>query len=518
MGRYVVVNGAIEESYVGEDCNGEYYNMNKSYDDPCEINEQVGYYEWLADSGMTLHITHRCDAFSQYMPIPLIPIAGVGGKRAHAIGRGTIHLHSKCDGYLHTLQLNNVLHMPTNKNNLFSLGSWEEVGRRFYGRFGKLLLITNEGTAIARGNKVTNKLYKMKFTLAPPTQSEFTFVTSTSVPTWETWHRRYGHVSYSRLWKLLDLGLVDRFEINVHSPKPDCMPCTEAKLSKAPYGPATIRETDPGQLTHIDLWGKYNTASINGNRYYLLMVDDATCHTTVEFLKNKSKAAQKVIEYMTHLKMWNKTPHAIQMDRGSEFVKDELISWCDANGIELQLTAPYLPSQNGVTEWMNRTLVELACAMLTDSKLPLFLWELAVAHAAYLRNLSFTSAKPGATPYQGWTGKKPNVSHLRKFSAPIWVLLQGQSIQKKMLPKSQCHAYVGYDDGSKAIKYYNAATKNILLSRNFRFLTLSEPTPPEDIIIENPPEDQGENSPPCKGEADSSTRSRAKNQTTIPQK
>ena len=65
---------------------------------------------------------------------------------------------------------------------------------------------------------------------------------------------------------------------------------------------------------HMDLWGKYDTASINGNRYYLLMVDDAICHTTVEFLKNKSKAAQKVIEYLTYLKTQNKMPHAIQMD------------------------------------------------------------------------------------------------------------------------------------------------------------------------------------------------------------
>jgi len=167
---------------------------------------------------------------------------------------------------------------------------------------------------------------------------------------------------------------------------------------------------------------------------------------------------------------------------------------------------------------MNRTLVELACAMLTDSKLPLFLWEPAVAHATYLWNLSYTSTKPAVIPYQGWTGKKPNISHLCKFSVPVWVLLQGKSIQKKMLPKSQCCTYVGYDDRSKAIKYYNAATKNILLSRNFHFLMLSEPTPPEDIIIENPPENQGKNSPPCEGEADGSTHSRAKNQTTIPQK
>jgi len=105
----------------------------------------------------------------------------------------------------------------------------------------------------------------------------------------------------------------------------------------------------------------------------------------------------------------------------------------------MQLTAPYSPSQNGVAERMNRTLVELARAMLTDSKLPEFLWEPAVAHAAYLRNMSYTSSPRlgNRTPYQVWYGKRPDVSHLREFGAPVWVLLQGQNVQRKMLPKSQ---------------------------------------------------------------------------------
>jgi len=194
------------------------------------------------------------------------------------------------------------------------------------------------------------------------------------------------------------------------------------------------------------------------------MIDDAMHYILVEFVKTKRIVAQKVIEYLTLLKMRNKTPHAINMDRGSEFVKDELLTWCRSEGVQLQLTAPYSPSQNGVAEQMNRTLVKLVRAMLADSNLPMFLWEPAVAHATYLRNLSYTSAKPTAMPYQAWTGKRPNVSHLREFSAPVWVLLQGQAIQKKMMPKSQRRACVGYDNGSKLIKYYNAATKNILLS------------------------------------------------------
>ena len=188
---------------------------------------------------------------------------------------------------------------------------------------------------------------------------------------------------------------------------------------------------------HLDLWGKYDIASIHSNRYYLLLVDDATRYVTVEFLKSKSKAVRKIIEYLMHLKVLGHTPQAIRMDRGTEFLNDELREWCRSEGVHFELTAPYSPSQNGVAEHMNRTLIELSRAMLSDSKLPEFLWEPAVAHAAYLHNLSYTKAKPHATPYHGWHGKKPDVSHLREFGAPVWVLLQGQSVQRKMLPKSQ---------------------------------------------------------------------------------
>jgi hypothetical protein len=69
-----------------------------------------------------------------------------------------------------------------------------------------------------------------------------------------------------------------------------------------------------------------------------------------------------------------------------------------------------------------------------------------------------------------------------------------------MLPKSQRRAYVGYDEGSKAVKYYNAATRNILTSRNYRFLVPSTDNPPEEIAI-----DSGEITPPCEGETKDST-------------
>ena len=56
-----------------------------------------------------------------------------------------------------------------------------------------------------------------------------TFMATEPTQSWETWHKRYGHVGYSGLQKLLDLNLVDGFMVDNRTPKPDCIACTEAK-------------------------------------------------------------------------------------------------------------------------------------------------------------------------------------------------------------------------------------------------------------------------------------------------
>jgi hypothetical protein len=99
------------------------------------------------------------------------------------------------------------------------------------------------------------------------------------------------------------------------------------------------------------------------------------------------------------------------------------------------MAAAYSPSQNGVAERMNRTLVELACAMINARDLPKFLWELAIKHAAYLRNCAYTRVCT-KMPYQAWTGEKPDISHLREFGVPIWILQQGAHKGHKLQPKS----------------------------------------------------------------------------------
>ena len=83
---------------------------------------------------------------------------------------------------------------------------------------------------------------------------------------------------------------------------------------------------------------------------------------SLTFLKHKDDASKAIKDYVAYLKARKLQPTAFRCDQGAEFVNDNLKQWLRGQGIELQTTAPYSPSQNGAAERLNRTLVELARA------------------------------------------------------------------------------------------------------------------------------------------------------------
>jgi hypothetical protein len=55
-------------------------------------DESTLYYDWLADSATTSHITNRHDTFVSYEPIQDTPITGVGGLKVQAVGCGDVNI------------------------------------------------------------------------------------------------------------------------------------------------------------------------------------------------------------------------------------------------------------------------------------------------------------------------------------------------------------------------------------------------------------------------------------------
>ena len=106
-------------------------------------------------------------------------------------------------------------------------------------------------------------------------------------------------------------------------------------------------------------------------------------------------------------------------DNDREFTSNEFKELCRDSGIKRELTTPYNPKQNGVAERKNRTIIEVARAMLHDQDLPMHLWEEASRTTMYVQNHTPHRVLKNKTLKEVFSGKKPEVSHLIIFGYPV---------------------------------------------------------------------------------------------------
>jgi transposase InsO family protein len=136
-----------------------------------------------------------------------------------------------------------------------------------------------------------------------------------------------------------------------------------------------------------------NVKSIGGASYMLTFTDDYTRYTTAYFLQSKDEITGKFLEYKAFVeKQTGKEIKVLRTDNGTEYVNARMNNILKVNGICHERTVPYSPEQNGVSERLNRTLVEKARTMLIEAGLPLEYWAEAAATATYLKNRSPTKA------------------------------------------------------------------------------------------------------------------------------
>jgi transposase InsO family protein len=197
-------------------------------------------------------------------------------------------------------------------------------------------------------------------------------------------------------------------------------------------------------MTFTDVWGPSRTRGIRGERYFITFTDGAKRYRKIVTMKKKSEAEQHVMDYTEFiLTQTGKRCKGFRFDGGGEYLAKSLRDQLATKGIQIEPTAPYSPQQNGVSERLNRTILERTRAMLISHGLPDFLWPQAVIYATYIINRSpLASLKANITPHEAFWGDKPDVSRMQEFGTTCWVLLQGQK-QSKIAAKSKPYHFVG---------------------------------------------------------------------------
>ena len=155
----------------------------------------------------------------------------------------------------------------------------------------------------------------------------------------------------------------------------------------------------------------------------------------------------------------------LRTDNGLEYCNRKFDELCKATGVKRHRTCAYILQQNGVSERMNRTIMERVRCMLAESGMEERLWAEAASTAVYLINRSPSSAIDYKLPEELWSGTKPGFKHLRRFGSAAYVHKFGA----KTSSRATKGFFVGYPQRTKGFRVWLLEEEKCTISRNVIF-------------------------------------------------
>ncbi|RDX97111.1 hypothetical protein CR513_20159, partial [Mucuna pruriens] len=173
--------------------------------------------------------------------------------------------------------------------------------------------------------------------------------------------------------------------------------------------------------------------------YFLTFVDEFTKKIWIYLLKEKGAVFSLFVKFCTSVERQSGLKIKIlRTDGGGEYNSKEFKEFCEAKGIEHEVTAPYTPQHNGLAERRNKTLLDMA-------RCP-------------------TKRLQSVTPEEAWTGDKPMVNHLRIFGSLSYRHIPDER-RRKLDDKSEALILIGYHPTS-AYKLYRPLKQQVVISRD----------------------------------------------------
>lgn len=416
--------------------------------------------DWFVDSGASRHMTSRRDILDDFQPSTDATHISLADDRTLGVaGCGTARIVVNGVGIV----VRNVLYVPGLKANLLSIEAIMSSGNRVIFEDNTMSIFNRQTSKLVMTAKPSNGTFKIdanniKCMLARDDETI-------------DWHRKMGHVSFGGLNAIRNAASGVVFNGTKESIR-DCVSCAVGKQSRTafPTKAVEIKTKQILDLVHMDVCGPMSP-SLGGARYFLVMIDDFSRKIFVSFLQEKSAVIDVFRSFMATVEnQTEKKIKRIRSDNGTEFVNEVMRDVCTKAGIIHETSVPYTPQQNGVAERANRTLVERARCMLSDSGLGKELWAEAVHHASFLINRSVNRSTGDRTAEEIWSHNKPDLSSLRIFGNPAMVQVPKVK-RKKWDPKAIEVQFVGFADTQKAFRFYDPVSKRIIVSRDATFLS-----------------------------------------------
>lgn len=390
-----------------------------------ERGESKSTSHWYLDSGATEHLASNNTPLVNIEKLskPVTINVAKSGSYLQANQVGELNVTNTINGKRNQITIREVLLVKNLTYNLLSVCKLEINGFKVLFTGGKgLILKGNKVIAIATRNN--SQLYELNF---DQTEAIKAFATVTDLG---IWHIRFGHLNYESIKTILSQDKEHKSNLSQNAEK--CWTCVEGKQMKLPHNQHRIRVKRPLQLIHSDLIGPINPVSYDKKRYVLTFVDDYTHFTAAYIIESKTEVLKFFKKYEAMATAhFNLKVSRFRCDNGREYISNEIVKYFEEKEIQFEFTIRYTREQNGVAEWMNRTILERARCMILSCKLGRSFWS-EVLTAVYRVNKSPTSALNDDVPARKcWFDEPIKISKLKVFGCIAYLHMPKEFITQK---------------------------------------------------------------------------------------
>ncbi|GJX38912.1 retrotransposon protein, putative, ty1-copia subclass [Tanacetum coccineum] len=265
------------------------------------------------------------------------------------------------------------------------------------------------------------ELIKKKKQVGTASSSDVFIIELFSFPT-KSWHCRLSHISKKRIEKLQHEGLLKSTDDESFD---QCVSFLSGKMTRKSFPHRPKRAIDLLGIIHTDVCGPHRHVSKQCASYFITFTDDYSRYDYVYLLEHK----HEVFETFK------------------------------------QLSPPYTPQHNGVSERRNYTSLDMVRSMMNLTTLPLAFLDYALESAIRILNMVPTK-KVDKTPYELWYEKFPNLSYLKVWGCEA--LVKRDTPDKLQQISVKC-IFIGYPKQTMGYYFYFPPENKIVVVRYAKF-------------------------------------------------
>ena len=450
-----------------------------------QSNEKLHDNVWIIDSGSSYHVTGNVHLFNDLTELhedDFVELQLADSRKLVGKMTGDIILFNDEN---QRIKITDVIYVPGLNFNLVSVSQLCEKGFKCNFTRDNCQINCSNQNALINASK-DKGLYVMKLNEGKEANKILLNKNESSydLKFHEKWHCILGHIGSDKILQLQRNHLVKGLPIL--QPKIlksiQCIACYQGKHHKKSYQESTRKSLYPLHIVVTDIIGPIDKpVGINRYRYILIFLDTFTDYLVTYLLRHKDETFTKFQEYVAMMEnqigsnMQGCKLKILRSDNGTEYVNTKFQEYLKSKGIRHELTVPYNPSQNGIAERKNRTIIEMVRTMLYGSKVNHYLWPYAVTWATHLLNCSVSkrSQHLNMTSHEYVTSVKPDFSTYLPFGCLVSVFVPSE-LRTKLNSKSQICYYLGHDSQRKGIHVYLPHKHIVFSSRDFIYLNCGE--------------------------------------------